>query len=478
VLSLILLLIFYGWPYAIEPNPRFIDSWVHGRSAKGILENGRLQLEEFRYHAYPASFIFLSSLSTVTGIEVTSLLRITPLIYITVFFLFLILLFNKVFYDIKKASISTIIYGLSTFYLAFHFSPEIFGWLFLFSFLTLIAMDVIKNKKSEVNIAKKYLVLILLIIFGLTITHLVTQFVIIILMLVFIIIRKKINSKIINLRIFFFTAISSLAFSLSFSLSYIYRVIEGFRMAFKTVLYDITSSIAAQPLTTYYPPEVATLILYRRILYAIVIVTGALGAFSLRKEKRRSFVLLSSIIFVSLLLVPLTVFGILPLERTIKLAFIPISAFSAHLILKNKKMGIVLLSILLFTIPINFASFYWNEAGIYMTHDWELASAQFICAGSYGALLAEYKETTICKFYGNFSKTYDDFHIVGKRPAIFNSTFIKEQNVKIIQITQLAVLKESWARRKLDINQFLNYSSFNCIYSSEYSIIISNNNAK
>jgi hypothetical protein len=477
LIILIILLVFYGLPYIVESNPRFIDSWVHGRTAKGILDNGRLQAEEFRYHSYPGSFIFLSCLSMITNIEITSLLRITPLIYITMLFTSLTLAFEEIFHDLKLASISTLIYGLSTFYLAFHFSPEIFGWISFFLLLAIVGKEAIGNNKSNTNL-RRYITLLMLIVIGITITHLVTQFLILLVMLTFIMLRKKINSKLVTYGIALFTAISFLTYSLSFSISYIHGVIEAFKTAFETVLFEATSSIAAQPFTTYYPPEVADLILYRRILYFAVIATAAFGAFLLKKEKKRPFISFSILIFVSIILVPLTVFGILPLERSIKLSFISLSAFSAYLILKKRKIGIILLSLLLLTLPINFASYYWNEAGRYMTHDWEVTSAHFISSNFHGTLLAEYKETTILKFYGNFNKVYDDFQLIGERPDIFNSTFIKEQNIKIVQITQLTILRESWAKRNLDINQFINSPSFNCIYSSEYSTTISNNNAK
>jgi len=193
---------------------------------------------------------------------------------------------------------------------------------------------------------------------------------------------------------------------------------------------------------------------------------------------KSSLIFLSSIIFVSILFTPLTVFGILPLERSIKLAFIPISASSAYLIIKKKKIGIALLSLLLFTFPINSASYSWNEAGRFITHDWEITSAQYLASHFAGVLLADYKETPILNFYGNFDKTYNDFYLIGKRPDIFNPTFIKEQNIKIIQITQITILRENWAKRNLDINHFLNSPSFNCIYSNEYSTTLSNNNVK
>ncbi len=475
LLVLILLLLFYGFPYLIESNPRFIDSWVHGKSAKGILENGNLQPEQFKYHAYPASFILLSCLSLVTNIDLTSLLMFTPIIYIVLFFTSLTLLFTKILPDLKLASISTLIYGLSTFYLSFHFSPEIFGWTLFFLFLVVIGKESMKSK-TDTNL-RINIVLLITIIIGITITHLVTQVMMILTLSMFIILPKKFKNRFLTYKLLLFAAIASLVYFFSFSFSYIHGIIEGFKTALETVLYDVTSSIAAQPLTTYSPPEVAHLLLYRRLLYLAVIITALFGAYMLKKEKKKPFMFLFSLLLTSALLVPLTVFGILPLERSIKLAFIPLSIFSTYFLFKRRRIGIVLLAILILSIPINFAAVYWNEAGRYQTYDWEIASAKFTSSHFHGTLLAESKETSILNFYGNFTNVFSDFRLLGERPDVFTVDFIDEQNIELVQITQITILRNSWAERNLNFNLFLNSSTFNCVYSNGYSMTFLRNNA-
>lgn len=466
-----ILIVFYALPYLTESNPRFVDSWVHGRTSKGISDTGCLNPSEFGYQAYPLSFIFLSAASTITGIELTLFLRILPLMTILLFFTLLTFFLNKLLKNLKLAIVSVFIFGLSTFYLSFHFSPEVFGWLFLFLLLSSF-VDFFQKRAKTRSVSRERVLTLSLLIIGVAITHPVTQFSIVLILLLMLsmgqLFWKKQN---IQFDIVTFSIVIFASWAISFGYSYFDIIIRSFGLAFGKISSDITSSIIVRPLQDVSPPEVVNLLLYRRAIYVVVILGAFFGGLLLRKRGKTPFNFLSSIAVAGALLLPLTVFGILPLERSIKLAFIPLSVFFAYLVCQKKKFGVIVLFSLLLTLPVNFASFYWNEA-TRMTHDWEVSSANFISSNFHGIAMGEFKETSIWKFFGNFSQLYNDYYLYGKRPDIFNMTFIDKYSVELVYITQLTLQKEALSGRLLDINNLRSSITFNCINSNGYSTIL------
>lgn len=478
VTLLAILTVFYALPHIVEPNPRFVDSWIHGRTAKGIIETGNLQPEKFGYQTYPSSFIFLSVFSIVAGMDVTSLLCILPVILVALSFFFLTLFVDKLFRNPKLAAISVLAYGLSTFGLAFHFSPEIFGWLFFILLLACIATRIRESDSSNFYSRGNFVVIILLLI-GITTTHPVTQLSIVLIMLVLfgfgvkIWKTKFVAGKLLGLVMSIIILFS--AWASFFGISYLSDTLYGFISAFRAVTSDIMVSIAARPLQENFPPEITRLLLYRQVLYLTILLTALFGGYFLWKHRKRKFNFLLGLLIASLAATPLTFFGMLPLERSIKLAFIPLTIFSAYLILERKKFGALILLFLLLTLPVNFASFYWNELQREMTFDWEISSARFISSNFHGILLGGFKETAIQNFYGNFSRIYNDYYLLGRRPNLFNYSFIEEEGIELVYITQLTILKESWSGRDLNIDLFLNSPSFDCVHSNEYSFVLVKN---
>ena len=468
---LVIFSVFYALPNLIEPNPRFVDSWVHGRTANSIVIDGHLNPEEFGYQAYPSSFTILAAISMITGIEITLLLRVIPLFLVLMFFSTFTIFIKELLNDPKLAIIASFIFGLSTFYLSFHFSPEAFGWIFLFLLLTLLAKET--RDKTDSKPFKKQQIFILLVILGMTITHPVTQLSTVLIMFTLFILGKIWKTKQIKLDIIILTVALFAAWAISFGYQYFVIITKSFGIAFEKITSDITSSMIARPLQEQFPTEISGILLYRRIIYVLVPSLALCGIFLYWKKNNKKIdsklTFLLSILAAGIIVVPLTAFGILPLERPIKLAFIPLSILSAYLIAQKKKLTVLTLIFLLTTIPINFASFYWGEP-TKMTHDWEISSAQFVSANFHGTVLGEFKETSILKFYGNFNKVYNDYYLVGNRPDVFNLTFIKEQNIELVYITQLTIMKESLAGRRLEISTFVNSTLFNCVNSNGYSI--------
>ena len=468
VLMITILLVVFGLPYIVEPNPRFVDSWVHGGTAKNIIETGRLNPQEFPYQNYPLSFVLLSMLSIVSGLELTVVLRFLPSILIFLFFTSLTVFFNKIVKNSRLAMVSVLVFALSTFYLPFHFSPEAFGWIFFFLLFALLVKDV-AERKSQKSVSKSDTVVLMLLIVAIAITHPVTQFMTVLIMLTLAIAGAWIwKVKFVTKNIVFYALMVFSAWAIFFGYQYFEVIIKSFEIAILNNLGDFSSSILLRNLQESSPLEVANLLLFRRALYLLVPITAIYGVFHFFRKNKAILVFFVTWLSVAFISLPLTVFGLMPLERPIKIAFIPLALFSACLVVQKKKLGSLLLIFLLVTIPINFASFYWNEAST-MTHNWELASAEFIGGNFNGTILGEFKETSIMRFYGNYSKVFNDYSAYGIRPDIFNMTFIRDMRIELVYITQLTIFRASLIGINVDAAEFINDTGFNCIYSNGYS---------
>lgn len=470
LIMMLILFVFFGLPYLVEPNPRFVDSWIHGKVAKIIFEGASLvPSRNVLYLSYPLSFSFLSVLSMVSGTELTVLLRFLPLGLILVFFVSLTLMFKKIVDDYRISIVASFVFALSTFYLAFHFSPEIFGWIFFLLLISFLAKQ-FSQFRTDGLVSKFDTVIIMLLLIGIALTHPVTQFTVIFLLTTLVILGAITRKRYVNSSLLFFAAIIFVSWAIHFATVYFEVIVEGFQNAFETIIRSLSSSIAARALAAPTPVEVAGLELYRRILYGITPLLAFLGGVLYYRRNKASVYFLSSFLIVGLFMMPFTVFGILPLERPIKLVFIPLALFAAIFICSKKKLGVFFLAFLLFTIPINFAACYWGEADT-MTHDWEVAAAKFVGDNFHGILLGNFKIVGVMDYYGNFSAIYDDYSLVGERPNIFNVTFIMEHHVEAVCITQLTLRSAQALGIEIDLDSFWNSRDFSCVYSNGYSYV-------
>jgi hypothetical protein len=211
-------------------------------------------------------------------------------------------------------------------------------------------------------------------------------------------------------------------------------------------------------------------------LYGVVVICSFIGGYLFWRKEKRNFNFLFALLVASILAAPLTLFGILPLERTIKLAFIPVSTLAAYLVTEKKKLGGILLVFLLVTFPVNFASYYWDEIGRSANPDWGVYSAKFIASNFHDVVLGEWKNTAIMEFYGNFSRIYNDYYLLGKRPDLFemyNYSFIEENGIGLVYITQLTT--ESAGEKSgqtLTLSNFLDNPFLDCAYSNDYSAVL------
>ena len=471
LIMLLLLGVFFGLPYVVENNPRFVDSWVHGSTAKNVFETHFLNPQRQNlYLSYPLSFTFLSALSSFSALDLTVLLRFLPLGLVLMFFTSLTVFFNKLLNDYRLSVVAVLVFALTTFYFAFHFSPEIFGWIFFLLFFAFLA-KAMHQSHSGTAISKSDSVIILFLIVAIALTHPVTQFTVLIILATLVVLGSVFwKVRYVSSNFLLFAAIVFVAWATYFGFLYFQIIIEGFQNAFRTIILSPSASIASRALTTFTPPAVEGLSWFRRILYAFTLLIGVFGGFLFFRKKRHSFRFMLTFIITALLMLPFTLVGILPLERPIKILFLPLSLFVAFLISDKKKLGVLLLAFVLLTIPINFASVYWGEAST-MTHDWELNSAQFVSGNFNGNLLAEFKEVGIMEYYGSFNAVFNDYSLYGERPNIFNITFIEQEHVEVVYITQLTLERATGLGIEVGLDSFGNSTKFNCVHSNGYSSV-------
>ena len=471
LIMLLLLGVFFGLPYVVENNPRFVDSWVHGSTAKNVLETHFLNPQRQNlYVSYPLSFTFLSVLSSFCNLDLTVLLRFLPLGLVLMFFTSLTVFFNKLSNDFRLSLVTVFVFALTTFYFAFHFSPEIFGWLFFLLFFAFLAKAMHLSHMGTA-ISKSDSVIIMFLIVAIALTHPVTQFTILIILTTLVVLGSVFwKVRYVSSNFLLFAAIVFVAWTTYFGFLYFKIIIEGFQNAFQTIILSPSASIASRAVTTYTPPAVEGLSWFRRILYAFTLLIGVFGGFLFFRKKRHSFRFMLTFIITALLMLPFTLVGILPLERPIKILFLPLSLFVAFLISDKKKLGVLLLAFVLLTIPINFASVYWGEAST-MTHDWELNSAQFVSGNFNGNLLAEFKEVGIMEYYGSFNAVFNDYSLYGERPNIFNITFIEQVHIEVVYITQLTLERATGLGIEVGLDSFENSTKFNCVHSNGYSSV-------
>ncbi len=471
---LVIFAVFCGLPYLMEPNPRNGDSWVHGGTANAILSTGHLNLSKFQYQSYPSSFLILSIQSAISGVNLTSLLHILPMAIVLVFFAALFVAINEISKNPKIAIVSVLVFGLSTYYLQFNFAPSLFGWILLFLLIAMFAKTAQASTEFKLVSNKlSFTIILLLFIIGVITTHPVTQFSAIAIMFFLFIFRKKIwrSNYAFLFSLLLLTILIITAWAMFFGFSYFSNVLIESRNAFETIVSNLSKSVVAQSFKGFTPFGVANLLLARRAIFILIPLAGLCGLILMWKQQKTSknFTFLLAILFAGLTEIPLTLFGVLPLERSIQLAFIPLSVFSAYLICTKKKVGVTILIFLVLTIPINFAANYWNEP-FTMTFNWEISSAKFAANYFHGIVLADYTESEIMNYYGNFSKVYNDYYAIGAPPDVFNQNFIAAHGIKLVCITQLDVLNQALEGYNLSPT-FLENSTFDLVYNNGYSTI-------
>jgi hypothetical protein len=468
---LTIFIVFFGMPYVVEPLPRYWDAWIHGSAVQSLLDVGHLTASaDFSYLNYPGSFLFLSAISLITGVDVTTLLHVFPLVFIFVFFFFMLYAFREITGNPKATIIATLIYGLSTYYLAFSFTPAIFGWLLFFIFIALFAKQAQLN--SFPSKSRSFFIITLSILFSIGMTHPVTQALTLLATSFLFIFRKKIwqNGKL-TLSLVLLTASIFAAWAIFFGFVYYSGIVNSFKVLFNAVFSDLSQSNAVAVFSNSLPAQVSNLIFFRRLLYVFVPVTAFFGLVLTRKKAKQTAVFLVALLCAGAFLAVATIFGALPVERSIELAFIPLSVFSAFLILKNKKVGIALLIFLVATIPINFASYYWDEP-FPMTHSWELSGGKFVADNFNGTILSDYKEYLIMSYYhGEFTGVYNEAYYGN----IYNASFVLTNNIQLVYVNPLGMLKISYSVGETNIN-FSDSLNFDCIYSDSYSTVLINSN--
>jgi hypothetical protein len=276
---LMILEMFFGYPYLIEPNARFIDSYVHGQVSRAINVNGHLT-SAFNYEGYPISFIFVSVLTQLSGVSLDFWLHILPVLFVLGFFIFLAYSVLSLTKRPDIAIVATLIYGLSTYFLPFHFSPQLCCWLLFFALIGLLAQDIQSDSAVSFWSARSLVVVLLLIFLAIGITHPGTEFVVVLVLFFFIVFHKQIwRRPKVTLGIFLFVVILYAAWAFFFASSYYLYVIKSFKGAFESVLSDFSNSVVNIPFVAKYPLEVTIMRIKGRFLYVLVGITGLVDYF-------------------------------------------------------------------------------------------------------------------------------------------------------------------------------------------------------
>ncbi len=474
---LIIFIIFFGLPYLTEPLPRYWDSWIHGSLVNTITDTGHLKVGDNYYQCYPASFLFVSAIAQVAGVNGGSLLRILPIFLIIAFFLALVYALNEIVENPKVAIIASFVYGLSTYYLDFHFSPEMFGWILFFILIAMLVKQTQINKRSSSGSRRSFAAISLLVLLAIGMTHPVTQAIALLAILFLFVFRKSIwQGGKTPLTLVLLTAIIFAAWAAFFGTLFYSHILLDFKLAFQSVTSNLSNSYAISHIANVtIPYPIANLTYYRRSLYILAAITAVFGFILYRNKNKRKTIFLTALVCVGVLITSLSIFGILPIERSIELIFIPVSVFSAFLIVKKKKVGVAILIFLVATVPLNFVAYYWEEP-YFMTYGWEVSSAQFISHNFHGVILSDYPESLIMAYYnGTFSRSYTNFYVTGTPPNIFNLTYITMNKVQVVYISQLSMLFAQINGQRVDKNLTVD-SNFDCICSTYYSTVLYDQN--
>jgi hypothetical protein len=135
--------------------------------------------------------------------------------------------------------------------------------------------------------------------------------------------------------------------------------------------------------------------------------------------------------------------------------------------------SILSLILLVGTIPLNFASNYWQEP-VTKVSDWETLSAKFISNNFHGVMASSYKEFTVMHYYGgNFSGVFHNYLATGTPPDIFNASFIINNHIELVYITQLDIYLQSIYGRNISIVSPESIG-FDCISSDSHSMVFIN----
>jgi hypothetical protein len=367
MLQLVILIIaLYFTPYCLEGTPRIPASYQSFGFTDYILRVGHINPKMVWYHSWPGFSLLFASLFEIAGIDnPLPTMSLFPTVIIFLYLLPLFLLFrNTIGSQDNRWWAAAWIFSIANWTEQNYFCPQAVAYLLLLYMLFLA----FKNREAGMK-AVSYSALFLLIFASLTITHMVTSIICVIMTGALLIIwRRRINMiALVTTMVVAWTIYGATQQFEVFLPNFIEQAFKEdiFFLYVFTMRFNLTS------------PEHAFVNITRVIFTATFLIIGLLGALFPPSEKRLSKLNIAfmAIALGPVLLVPVLMYGGEFLIRVFLLLLVPIAYFGCKLV-RGKYIALLLVLILIMCLPFSIIARYGNEASAYIRPD-EISASDF-----------------------------------------------------------------------------------------------------
>ncbi len=355
--TLFLILSLYLTPFLVEGTVRLSAAYQNYGFIDYVMRTGQLNPQIVWYHSYPGFPLFFASFFQILGIKEPLLtIALFPAIIEVLFLLPLFLLFKNV-----KGSIGNMwwmaawIFIIANWTNQEYFSPQAMAYLLMLYLLALI----LKNMNSEVkNVSTSVLIIIL--IFALTITHMITS---VAALLIFggltILWRKRDFSTTLLFTIVIgaWAIYGAIFLVKSYFPTFLTQAFQPDQFLFFTYIFRFTET----------SPEHSVINNIRVIFTAVFILIAIFGALWPNREGRASKTNLSFLLIAlcPMLMLPAFVYGGEFIIRVFLLLLVPVAYFSLKL-MRTKAVVWIFTAILIALSPVYMLAHYGNELAEYI----------------------------------------------------------------------------------------------------------------
>jgi hypothetical protein len=355
MLQLLLLIIaLYFTPYLLQGTPRFPAAYQNFGFVEYSLRTGQIDPKVVWYHSWPGFPLLFTSFFQVTGIDDPLLtMALFPTIMQILFLLPLFLLLRSALRSgDNRWWVAAWIFSIANWTSQGYFSPQAMAYLLLLYVLALV----FKNWKAGMKEAS-YSVMLILILASLTITHLVTAIMGLLMIAGLYLVWRRRDFNLITI------------FGVMIGAWMIYGSIVMFKMwlppfvaeAFRIDIFLFTTYIFRFAETS---PEHAFVNYLRVIFTAIFLLLALLGALFPPEEKRLSQINLSFMAIASapIVMLPAFILGGEFLIRSYLMLLVPVAYFGSKLV-GRKSLTLLLTIILIICLPLHIIAHYGNMRG-------------------------------------------------------------------------------------------------------------------
>lgn len=348
----LILVSLYLTPLLLEGTTRFPAAYQNYGFAEYILRNAHLNPQQVWYHGWPGFPLLFTAFFQITGIHSPLVtMGVFPAVIQAVYLLPLFLIYRTVTGGIdNRCWAFAWIFMLINWTNQDYFSPQATAYLFLL----LITAILLKEFKSGTS-GTAVIILLVLLLAGITLTHLVTALVALLLIVALSLIWKRRDFSVAALLAVFIGAwtIYGSIFQLK---TFLPRFIgEAFR-ADIAFIYTYLFRFAETS------PEHTVINNTRVVFTAICLLLALLGFATMKGEKRfsRSNVSLIAIMIPPVLLLPMFAYGGEFMIRVYLMLLVPAAYFASKL-LARKTTAILLTAALVVLAPFHILTHYGNE---------------------------------------------------------------------------------------------------------------------